>query len=478
MLKTFILLFAFFCIASIAAGQHFKPGASDNERHPASSEFNRSLNDLKGTQTIYKPATEKVYYPDPADNSIWVYSFYKTYSYNMAGKAFQIITKSAAEENQELVTSTYSPNPYGLETERTTQIWDNSNWENQSKYTWVYNSYNAVVEGRIFLWQNNAWLPSGGYQSEYSYYAEKILSETTKYFDIQIMNFVYSTKVIYTYDTNDHMTKMLNQVWTGNQWENESDQTYVWNSNLITEVLFRSYSNGILVDSSRYIDVQWHELQSVNGAFEGLFQSYTRQITDNGNWVNQSKYQWEYDQFDGYSETVQVYEPETNTWYYDGRYSEFYDSYHNYTGNRYELWDNGWELMSELKIVYLYDGNNNLVVKIWQQWDGDDEAFTNTAKAEFSNFVTLSEVYNNTTSYIKVFPIPAHDYICIETPETQLQSSELGYTLYDITGKSVIGKTILEAKENIDISSLGAGMYVIRVTDCNGTIFTTKFLKQ
>ncbi|NCA86555.1 MAG: T9SS type A sorting domain-containing protein [Clostridia bacterium] len=64
-----------------------------------------------------------------------------------------------------------------------------------------------------------------------------------------------------------------------------------------------------------------------------------------------------------------------------------------------------------------------------------------------------------------VFPNPAHDVVYVEY---SLAYASATFTLTDINGKTMLEKTLLANKANIDISSLPAGTYVYRVSNQNG----------
>jgi hypothetical protein len=62
---------------------------------------------------------------------------------------------------------------------------------------------------------------------------------------------------------------------------------------------------------------------------------------------------------------------------------------------------------------------------------------------------------------LKVFPNPARDMICIVNPGLD---NLVNYVIFSATGRHVISGT-MNAGNNIDISHLPAGQYLLRLTD-------------
>jgi len=479
MAKNTVLLFAFLLVVLFATGQVHKPGFFLPKEEYIKFFGTDKLSADKDVQLVYKPATEYFYSPNPLDNEAWVYDSYNRYSYNIAGKAEQCLTRNAADQNLSLITSSFYPDPYGYEAEKITQVWNINSWENNSKETNVYDSRNKLIEYKNYFWQNNAWYTTGGTQYEYIYDGEKIISQTSKYYHQEISNFIYSSRIVYTYNLENKMTGILTQGWSGGQWKNYYQELYTWNNNTITEILNYTYSDGLLYDSTKYSNVQWHSFTTENSQWEGLFASYTMQVGDNGNWIAHSKYDWEYDEYLSSVRITQVFNTETQSWYYESRFTESYDSHLNYTGNRYESWNNGsWEIGFETKYTLLYDGNNNLITKIKQEWDSYENALLNQAKSVYGDFIPFSSIEETSLSGVKIFPNPSENYIIIEIPGGDFLDNSLTCCIYDIAGKLIRTTPIRNIQTGIDISTLAPSVYFIKITD-NGVILSNvKLMKQ
>jgi len=75
---------------------------------------------------------------------------------------------------------------------------------------------------------------------------------------------------------------------------------------------------------------------------------------------------------------------------------------------------------------------------------------------------------------IKVFPNPSKDIVYISLDELQ---SNLEISFFDISGKLIYEGKMLTQKKKIDISVLQTGIYILKLKDENGNVFTHKITK-
>jgi glucosylceramidase len=98
----------------------------------------------------------------------------------------------------------------------------------------------------------------------------------------------------------------------------------------------------------------------------------------------------------------------------------------------------------------------------------------------------LDYIYNTTTgglgvetlessnpSEINIFPNPATDYISVECVHKQ----NLKLSIFNIVGELVLKNELLSSTSEIDISSLPAGMYIIKVSGMDRTV-QQKIIKE
>lgn len=103
---------------------------------------------------------------------------------------------------------------------------------------------------------------------------------------------------------------------------------------------------------------------------------------------------------------------------------------------------------------------------------GEEDDITDTEAISFTTveIVGINEFFNEN---ISVFPNPANDFITIDLGN-YTEKAEI--SIYDISGKIVLNKTITEENAKLDISNIPNGMYLIKISDGINT-FNGKFNK-
>ncbi len=76
---------------------------------------------------------------------------------------------------------------------------------------------------------------------------------------------------------------------------------------------------------------------------------------------------------------------------------------------------------------------------------------------------------------LSVYPNPASEFFVVNT---SAKTSDLTLKVIDATGKSVVDKTLMSNSEQIDISKLAKGIYLIEVKGHSEIIYRTKIVKQ
>ncbi|WP_417601557.1 T9SS type A sorting domain-containing protein [Owenweeksia hongkongensis] len=93
-----------------------------------------------------------------------------------------------------------------------------------------------------------------------------------------------------------------------------------------------------------------------------------------------------------------------------------------------------------------------------------------------SNF-TINE---HKASSIKLYPSPASDYIMIELPLGETLN-HWNYTIFNIHGQQVLNNRFEKNKsrgQKVNINSLDAGLYTIKLSSSSGEVRVSKFLKK
>ncbi len=98
-------------------------------------------------------------------------------------------------------------------------------------------------------------------------------------------------------------------------------------------------------------------------------------------------------------------------------------------------------------------------------------------KYSYSNMVALEPIAVSAGHQTTVYPVPAKDYISVQTANKPGEVMEISIT--DISGKVLIGEqTTLSTLENIRLNSLPAGMYFMNISYSSGKNETIKFIKD
>lgn len=106
----------------------------------------------------------------------------------------------------------------------------------------------------------------------------------------------------------------------------------------------------------------------------------------------------------------------------------------------------------------------------------DDESDTLTYV--YSNGNTGVSIINQNDARVKLFPNPAASHINVYAAQSLHPET---ISILDLTGRQVATTGVQAGSEttNVDISTLAAGMYMVRVTDMDNKVITSrKFTKQ
>lgn len=133
----------------------------------------------------------------------------------------------------------------------------------------------------------------------------------------------------------------------------------------------------------------------------------------------------------------------------------------------------GWDLddlFSENPIGFIF------LDKILDSTQNDIRDFCYKLINQCSNDVSTG-IRNNTTHQLQIYPNPAKDKIFIEFPQQLLAEGTI-INIFDHTGQIVLTSTIFPNK-SIDIQRiLNKGYYVIQFLGEDGTMYTSRFVKQ
>ncbi len=284
------------------------------------------------------------------------------------------------------------------------------------------------------------------------------------------------TKNLYAYNTNNNLVSSEKQVLYSfsPNWQTESKEEYEYYSNGLKSVTRKYFSDQILlisVDSMFYnnnnklIKFKSTDFNISTGQPSNIFQSI---ISYNGNEVSNVK------TFFGSSFTF--FNLQLN-YDIDYTYSAAKVSQITGTGIGGEMvlidytYDN---LNQKIRSVigykngaldrkeeYEYD-NNGFITKEKLQTSSSPGVLyvTNENKFYYEQSILSTSIYENSNSFISVFPNPTSDQITIEANE-YLMGSE--FAIYNSIGKSVRKGSITTKETIVNLNDLATGIYILRI---------------
>ena len=95
---------------------------------------------------------------------------------------------------------------------------------------------------------------------------------------------------------------------------------------------------------------------------------------------------------------------------------------------------------------------------------------------EISVIIGLEETGINLN--ISTFPNPTTDYLILKIADDAHQESRFTITLYDLNGRVIEQQIVVSNETAIDMASLNAATYIIKVTSENEEVKTFKIIKN
>lgn len=325
---------------------------------------------------------------------------------------------------------------------------------------------------------------------EYDYYLTEELTEVN-YGD----GWLAFSLLTYDYDFSGNVIEIVAQIMEDGGWENEARASYTYDDDLVTEVIIQEWENGNWENETKEVynysgdvtTVLYWDWNGSNWSSDELW-TYTKdgntieliiQYMQGGAWQNDEKQLLTLD-FDEHVTEILDQDWVGTSWVNDELTN------YNYEGNVFptktvkEWGGSAWE--DHLKFEYTYDGSDNAVSGLclgyggydWVSHDGDIEmVFGNGEKSNeyygFSvdvEYVDLTSVNENAAAKFMVYPIPAENEIQIQAEG--FQKAEI----YSVTGQ----KMIESQQNNMNVSQLSSGLYIIKVYDLDGNCSTQRFV--
>jgi len=395
-----------------------------------------------------------------------------SYTYDSNGNKITFLRElwvNNAWVNSSKVTCTYDGS--GNRLTSLDEQWQNNAWINNNKSSFTYNAFNKTQSYVYEQWLNNAWLIT--IRRLYTYDSngnELIFTEETP-----CPNLAITSKSTRTYNTNNKLSSIVRETLQNDILSNDERGTYTYDVNgYCTTLLWEKWENNNWVNSYRESSI----IFDANG--NNL--SYIEENWQNNAWVNRYKHTNTYD--NNNNELIQLGEMWNNSvWLNDYRYSKVYNTNGDMLESLSEEYDNNiW--VNKNKDTYSYDINGNSLsgkaeywsINNWIPYNKEElpvfssgEEYPNffgyafRYEANFTSFTGINDIENN-LNMVQIYPNPATTQITIEIPPTTKETNVL---IYNLDGKQLLSKQIFASKTQIDINSLAAGFYIVKVFSGN-----------
>ena len=382
--------------------------------------------------------------------------------------------------------------------------WDNASqsFVNAIKHTFQYDANNYLQQWLKQSWNTTTSAWDNSEQNFFVYTNGFLVQKIAQNWSGSAWNNDY--KEIYTYDANNNKTNYTKYTWDGSNWVNykKTDYTYDSNNNRLTQTRYNwDNTNSVWLGTYKYS----YQYDANNNNTLYLYQTWD---DINSMWVNQYRYQYTFDSNNNMTTLVRQYWDNTNsTWVNNYKDEYTYDSNNNETlyieydwDNTNTVWNPSYKKeytydsnnkqtlyqsynynqsnstwVNESKETSTYDANSNLTEDIYYEWNTTNSSWDNSSKTVYyysGHQVTKIDLTQDVI--VDVFPNPTSGQIKVknDNPIEKIQ-------LYSQDGKLLVDKNHIGTFEKqIDISRLNQGIYILKVTDINGTVTSRKIMKQ
>lgn len=367
------------------------------------------------------------------------------YNYNMDGN----------------ITDLYLYNPGGT-----------TGWYCTNHYHQVFNKYNNLTEYYEYYSNDPADKPELT-RKQFTCYNEfgKISYFYDSILDNKSNKFICNELEQYRYDTNGQETEFY--LWFRFTPEDpleliqKIETSYNMNDRILTKT---HYSRDTVKNTwfptgrtSETYDLFWGRIIESKG-------SVWNELTDE--WLptywNTTTYR---ENFDYDTLMIRTWNNDQHQYEYSIKYVNTYNESNSLIEHALYEWKQGWKYIETT--TYNYDAEDNININILKSWNETDSALRNTRKWEtYYSAKNVDNIVYDTTPF-KIAPNPAINiiYVINTKPGTVID-------IYDIEGKKTpISIPYSGYYQAIDISSLPAGIYLVKATS-NGKSLYRKFIKQ
>lgn len=345
-------------------------------------------------------------------------------------KPMQAVCKTTENETYRY---TYAYDEYeGYRTEMLLEMGYGNEWSPKERITFDYDFSGNLLEIIDYEWEDGDWMEAA--MASYSYEGD-VMEVVYQYID----NGVWHNSLKEVYNYSDDMTTILLWEWNGSNWMSRELHTYTY-SDTSVDVLIQYMQGGAWQNDD-------HQVMALD--FSGHVTEIVYQDWVNNAWVNDEK----------------------KTYNFEGDV---------YTSMRVENWTNGaWQ--EDYRFDFTYDDGNATHGECLKMVNGQavpaDEdiemAYNYSAAVDEYNGCVVDVTYLDVTTVeessqvsFTVYPSPAENEIQIQCEG--FQKAEI----YSLTGQ----KLMESLQNNMNVSQLSSGLYIIKVYDLDGNCDTQRFV--
>lgn len=386
------------------------------------------------------------------------------YHYDSNGNIVEFITQSwNGLTSQNGYRYSHSYNSDGLETQELRQVWSmsESQWQNDLRYTSVYNPLGKRIEYKMEFWNGNEYvnselqihnysLDSQPLESVYQYWANGEWVGHVRYlfeYD-QLGNLIIETRLDWDgngyvndkkttseYNSDNNLVSKIEQYWSSLNWVNYSRQTFQYTGEIVAVALTEDYNGMDWEPEYRVLytyDQSFLLIEELHQWSDGLIfeDRYKNTYTYNSEGLMAS---WLREQ---------SIPGVTNGWEYVDINTYAYDPFGNRTRLSFRAWNNG----------------------SWEPWQ-DYYYYFNCAST------TIME--ENPLTVASVYPNPAIDHVNINLVNVQQIRT---INLIDISGKVIQKIPVTGTSVKIDLTC-SSGVYLIEFIDSSRRHYQTLLVK-
>lgn len=342
-------------------------------------------------------------------------------------------------------------------------------WEDESKREYTYDNDGNVSEENYFIWDTNteSWMIYENITNTYNG-SNRITQALHKDSNNGVL--VNSYRTDYTYDDDGKLLDLKDYDYENGSWVLIGMTKLNYNGDVLdyseeTDLEDDEYNesefqfeDGVLQNINIYAEDESGELgpeskREYSYNLLGLINEIKSFDWVDGDWVANSEITTKtYDALGNILTNVEMYDSEsyTDTYTYDT--SELLEDYiHPFVDN--------------LGFDGLFD-DYNYVSKLTSSSDSD--SYRTVYQYTGDDALASTEDFN--LSNVKIYPNPSSDFVSISLVDKELEKIEL----YTVLGK----KIVTEYTEKLDIQNLTQGVYLLKGTTTDGSVFSNRIIKE